>query len=61
MARKILIWFEQATVFTHSGKWLFWQVGVKAPGTPKMTIFLPLYWLKFKFWGIPQALANEGS
>ena len=46
---------------SYSGKCWLLQVGVKAPGTPKMTTFLPLNELRSKFWGIPQAWANEGS
>ena len=45
----------------YSGKCWLLQVGVKAPGTPKMTTFLPFKEAIFKSWGIPQACSKEAS
>lgn len=59
----MLIWIVKNNKKKHaySGKWLLLQVGVNAPGTPKMTTFLPLNESVLKVWGMPQALDSSGS
>jgi hypothetical protein len=40
---------KESSRLSYSGKWSLLQVGVKAPGTPKMTTFLPLNEAVLKF------------